>query len=151
MHSHRNVFWVTRLVQPDDGGVVGLYAKSLALPYAVAYTTCTQREDDMIRTHEACKRWACVRWKVKMQRDNDELKAERDALRAFAQAVMESWPNGDVDGGVLQELAHEHGLLHCSEQTVPCSEECACEYYCVTEEVIDCYRPTPLLTGEEPK
>lgn len=79
-----------------------------------------------------------------MGRMSENLKAERDALRAFAQAVMESWPNGDVDGGELQDAAHEHGLLHCSE-------ECACEYYCVTEEVVDCYRPTPLLTGEEPK
>lgn len=86
-----------------------------------------------------------------MGRRSENLKAERDALRAFAQAIMESWPNGRIDGIALQEIAHEHGLLYCSEQTVPCSQDCACDCYCEAGEVVDCYRTTPLLTGEEPK
>jgi hypothetical protein len=30
---------------------------------------------------------------------------------AFGRAVMENWPYGDVDGGDLQDLAEQHGLI----------------------------------------
>ena len=33
------------------------------------------------------------------------VRAERDALRAFAQDVMRCWPEGGIDGGDLQHLA----------------------------------------------
>jgi hypothetical protein len=45
------------------------------------------------------------------------LVAENNALRAFAQDIMRAWPEGDVDGGELQEAALRHGLLEPSEPT----------------------------------
>lgn len=29
----------------------------------------------------------------------------------FARSIMESWPEGDVDGGALQEIAENYGLI----------------------------------------
>jgi hypothetical protein len=43
--------------------------------------------------------------------------AEFEKLRAFAQDIMRAWPEGDVDGGELQEAALRHGLLEPSEPT----------------------------------
>ena len=71
--------------------------------------------------------------------------AERDALRKFAQAVMQSWPEGDVDGGELQDAAVAAGLLIGTEVSESCGEGCQCDDFPAT-----CYRPTPLLTGEKP-
>ena len=69
---------------------------------------------------------------------------ERDALRAFAKAVMQSWPHGDVDGGELQDAAVSAGLLAGWYVIESCGEGCGCEDFPTT-----CYRPTPLLTGEK--
>lgn len=85
----------------------------------------------------------------------DRIIAERDALRSFAQAIMEAadWPDGgDVDGFQVQELAEEHGLLVKTEQTKPCGENCSCLEY--NGEVSEkwpaiCYRKTPLLTDSQ--
>jgi hypothetical protein len=78
-----------------------------------------------------------------------EVIRERDALRAFALAVMEHWPLGDVDGGSLQDYAVKHGLLTPESRTAPCSEDgCNCaEYYSADEwaEGIICYRKSPLI------
>ena len=62
-------------------------------------------------------------------------KADRDKLRAFAQRVMEAWPDGDVDGGELQEAAVACGLLELDPLFV--------------RDGIEGYRRTPLLTGKE--
>ena len=75
----------------------------------------------------------------------DRLTAERDALRKFAKAVMQSWPHGDVDGGELQDAAVSAGLLAGWYVIESCGEGCQCEDFPAT-----CYRHTPLLTGEEP-
>lgn len=70
-------------------------------------------------------------------------------LRAFAQAIMESWPIGDVDGGHLQDMAVEHGLLVKTIQNKPCLEEgCTCAEYLAPDEFpTECYRHTNLLKG----
>jgi hypothetical protein len=76
---------------------------------------------------------------------------EIDALRAFAQAVMEAWPMGDIDGDILQEIAVKHGILKPETRHEPCGETCSCSKYVSQvdwEDGVVCYRITPLLTGE---
>jgi len=71
--------------------------------------------------------------------------SDLEKLRAFAQAVMQSWPTGDVDGGEVQDLAVKHGLLESFEATGPCCEDgCTCAEF---DFPATCYRKTPLLTG----
>ncbi len=79
-----------------------------------------------------------------------ELREEVRKLRAFAQGVMEAWPLGDVDGGTLQDLAFQHGLIVPEKRFEPCGEACTCaEYLSGTEwqEGQTCFRRTPLLKG----
>lgn len=79
-----------------------------------------------------------------------ELEAERDALRSFAQKIMESWPDGDVHGGDLQQYAEECGLLTMEVVNAPCGEFCECAAACGPDDFADgveCYRRTKLLTG----
>lgn len=77
---------------------------------------------------------------------------ERNSLRDFANAVMDSWPHGDVDGCDLERMAVDHGLLALKDPkpTEPCGDNCACSGYPTPEEWadgVDCYVRTPLLTG----
>lgn len=82
-----------------------------------------------------------------------DIEAERDKLRAFAIDVLRDWPDeGGPDGGWLQVMAIEHGLLkaHEPKPTYPCGKACNCaEYYSATEwkAGIVCYRRTALLKG----
>ncbi len=84
----------------------------------------------------------------------DATRTERDALRSFAQFVMESWPDGDIDGGELQDKAVELGLLKLEDPapTEPCGEGCSCAEYYSDEDwaksEVQCYRKTELLMGE---
>src|SRR5687768_4346231 len=87
-------------------------------------------------------------------KDRDDLRealtqAVADAWRLceLAQLVMDNWPDGDVDGGDLQEAAIRCGLLEPQTRTEPCSEGCNCmDYYASDEwsEGITCYRKTAL-------
>lgn len=82
----------------------------------------------------------------------DRLRTGDDALRAFAQQVMKSWPEGDVDGGDLQDAAEKHGLLKPERRYEPCVPVCSCIEYHGDDEWRDgvtCYRKTPLLTREQ--
>ena len=83
-------------------------------------------------------------WITVLRLQLDKIADERDALRKFAQAVMQSWPHGDVDGGELQDAAVSAGLLAGWYVIESCGEGCGCEDFPTT-----CYRPTPLLTGEK--
>lgn len=80
---------------------------------------------------------------------NDELGT--DALRAFAQEVMECWPMGGIDGGDLQDIAERHGLLRPETRYAPCYEDgCNCAEYVTTSEFeqgVTCFLKTPLLLG----
>ena len=77
--------------------------------------------------------------------------SEADALRSFAQEVMECWPMGGIDGGELQDIAAKHGLLCPETRFAPCQKEgCSCAEYASAQEFADgviCYRKTSLLTG----
>ena len=76
------------------------------------------------------------------------MQARVDGLRAFAQDVMESWPEGAPDGGDLQEFAERHGLLQPVEMPAPCGEDCGCtEFLSADDFPATCYRKTSLLTG----
>ena len=76
------------------------------------------------------------------------LRAENAPLRAFARDIMAAWPDGDVDGGALQEIAVANGLLVPETRTEPCGDECACAEYHSPEDMsegVTCYRRGPLL------
>ena len=78
--------------------------------------------------------------------------AQVDALRGFAQDVMQSWPEGDVDGADLEAFAITHGLLKPEKRTEPCGESCNCTGYYDADEWaagIDCNRYTKLLKEDE--
>jgi hypothetical protein len=100
--------------------------------------------------------WRCEAVEIAARADAEiaALMIERNALRDFANDVMESWPHGDVDGCELQDAAVNHGLLTLKDPkpTEPCCDNCACSGYPSPEEWadgIDCYVRTPLLTGKD--
>jgi hypothetical protein len=68
-------------------------------------------------------------------------------LKGFAEAVMRSWPHGDVDGGDLQDIAVKHGLLREESRTDFCGEFCGCRE-CFVDPNLDapwtCYRRVTL-------
>ena len=96
---------------------------------------------------------ACRTLATTVQVLRDELaraEIERDSLRAFAKAVMECWPMGDLDGGTLQDAAVAHGLLVPETRHEPCAEGCNCAENADAAEFesgVVCYRKTPLLKG----
>jgi|GEM_PF-6624592 len=69
-------------------------------------------------------------------------------LRAFANAILEDFPDSCPDGFGIQKLAELHGLLEPVEVTEPCHTEC-CQCAEVGDFPMDCYRKTKLLTGEQ--
>lgn len=82
----------------------------------------------------------------------DLIKNERDKLRAFAQEIMDGWPDvGMLDGFDLQELAVKHGLLAETTRHKPCVEEgCNCAEMVDEQdwqEGVQCYHSTDLLKG----
>lgn len=84
----------------------------------------------------------------------DHWQAEAEKLRAFAKAVMDVWPMGDLDGGDLQEIAVRHGMLKPETRHEPCGENCSCAEYADAQEWeggVVCYRKTPLLMGSNPQ
>ena len=82
------------------------------------------------------------------------ISSENKKLRAFAQAIMEAWPEGGIEGDDLQEIALKHGMLAPEIRHEPCGEWCQCN--CVGDygsddwqRGVECYRRTALLTGVE--
>ena len=96
---------------------------------------------------------ACRTLATTVQVLRDELalvEAERGTLRSFAQAVMECWPMGDLDGDILQDAAVAHGLLVPETRHEPCAEGCNCAENADAQEWrlgVVCYRKTLLLKG----
>ena len=79
--------------------------------------------------------------------------AERDALRKFAQKVMESWPTSGMEALDLEEAALESGLIAPVTRYEPCGDECTCaEAYheSAFKNGMDCFQKTALLTGVQP-
>ena len=81
------------------------------------------------------------------------LLSENKKLRAFAREVMESWPDGGIEGDDLQEIAVKHGMLAPETRFEPCGEWCNCNSMnCLDSDDwnggVECYRRTALLTGE---
>jgi hypothetical protein len=56
------------------------------------------------------------------------------SLVGFARDIMKCWPDGDVDGGYLQDIAERHGLLIPEARFQPCGEGCTCSEYGFSEE-----------------
>lgn len=81
--------------------------------------------------------------------ENARLRAEVEALRGFAQKVMEAWPECGLDGFELEDYAKEFGLIQSTRVEGPCGEDCACLDACA-DWPTDCYHRTPLLTGSGP-
>lgn len=54
------------------------------------------------------------------------LLSENKKLRAFAREVMESWPDGGIEGDDLPEIAVKHGMLAPEIRHEPCGEWCQC-------------------------
>lgn len=104
-------------------------------------------------THE------CQVWKdrvAELSIEVQEIKAERDALRAFAQDLTKEWPDEiGMDGFDLQDLLVKHGLIaeKCPKPTKPCAQgegACNCASYYAPDEWaggVVCYRRTALLSG----
>ena len=86
------------------------------------------------------------------------LRADNEKLRAFANALIDAveW-FGDFDGGTLQQLMVEAGLLVETRATEPCSEHCKCAEYYGTDEKgwlesdVICYRKTEVLRALQPE
>ena len=77
-------------------------------------------------------------------------RGERSKLRAFAQEIMDHWPNNGVDGDDLQDIAEKHDLIKPVTRYEQCSDVCQCSEYVSSTEFragIVCFVRTDLLTG----
>lgn len=74
-----------------------------------------------------------------------------ERLRAFAQFILESWPDFALpDEADIQDKAEELGLLEGFTVKEPCRENCWCaDYYSRDDmaEGVTCYRRTKLVMG----
>ena len=90
---------------------------------------------------------------VSKHQSNDALLSENKKLRAFANDIMEAWPDGGIEGDDLQEIACRHGMLAPEIRHEPCGEWCQCNCMnCLDRDDwkggVECYRRTALLTGD---
>ena len=90
---------------------------------------------------------------VSKHQSNDALLSENKKLRAFANDIMEAWPDGGIEGDDLQEIACRHGMLAPEIRHEPCGEWCQCNgMNCLDSDDwkggVECYRRTALLMGE---
>ena len=86
--------------------------------------------------------------------DARRISHENKKLRAFAQDIMEAWPEGGIEGDDLQEIALKHGMLAPEIRHEPCGEWCQCNGIGGYDSDgwqrgVTCYRRTDLITGEE--
>ena len=63
--------------------------------------------------------------------------AENKKLRDYAIWVLSHHPDGDIDGGELQDMSYEIGMLEKFEVTEPCEGNCNCVDYGFP---CECYR-----------
>lgn len=103
---------------------------------------------DVLALLERHGSWRAI---IEAMESHTTLQAKCDALRGFAQAVMEDWHEGDLDGGTRQDIAERFGLLRAIERFSPCGEACGCsEYFTESDWKAGqtCFRATTLLTGD---
>lgn len=66
-----------------------------------------------------------------------------DSLRAFANAMVEAaFEGGSLDGGDIQDIAVNHGVLRIEVRAESCGEACNCHDFGFP---VECYRKTELL------
>lgn len=77
--------------------------------------------------------------------ERDQLRAEVESLRQFADEVI-SWALavGWFDGGGIQEMAVQHGLLRSEGRFEACGDECSCSEFSFP---CECFSKTDLLLG----
>ena len=97
-------------------------------------------ELDCLRARE---KWYFAR-NAELEQQLEAARKDAERNKAFIAGVMESWPDGDLDGGTLQELAIEHGIikLKSPNPTAPCGENCGCAEYVSADEFVrgvECY------------
>ena len=125
-------------------------APKIIVYYKSAYVSCDIDDggcgaefDSLPGEHAAIAAW---------KKRADQAK-ELAALRAFAQEVMDCWPDGwGIDGDDLQCIATEHGMLRPEIRNEPCGDGCRCADLVLPAEWNDgvvCYRQTALLTGAD--
>ena len=83
-------------------------------------------ELDCLRARE---KWYFAR-NAELEQQLEAARKDAERNKAFIAGVMESWPDGDLDGGTLQELAIKHGIikLRTHADTVACNVtgDCRC-------------------------
>ena len=80
------------------------------------------------------------------------MQAELVQLRGFAVDVMDAWPEDGLDGGELQGLAEDHGLLTLETVYQRCGEVCRCAEHVTDAEFavgVECYRKLQVLLDAE--
>lgn len=65
-----------------------------------------------------------------------------DKFISFAKDILKSWPDGNIDGGDLQDIAVKHGLLIPKIMYAHCGESCNCADVISTDEMtqgVECF------------
>ena len=107
-------------------------------------------ERDALPACDQCHRYMCVPMELDVTPlCHDCAHIEVESLRAFVIDLfaVANWPEGgDIDGGDLQELAAQHGILKPETRTAPCAENCFCaEFYGNMASGVICYRKVEWL------
>lgn len=80
-------------------------------------------------------------------------KKENKKLKDFAKEIFESHPDGSLDGGDIQDIAVNHGLLIETTVYAPCQPEgCRCSEYYLSGDFkkgISCFRLASFLKDKE--
>lgn len=75
----------------------------------------------------------------------DRLEAEVEALRQFANEIIsDTLAGASFDGGDIQEMAIQYGLLQSEQRNEPCGDVCNCSEFGFP---VECFRKTKLLLG----
>lgn len=130
--TQRCADFVPLYLEPGNDGVA-LYSATAALTTAIEVGHKAIAERDYWKDQARILKADRYEHAVAMAQ-HEELVAERDALLKFAKSILDDWPEiGTYDGGDIQSLAVDTGLLIGKEVTKPCGEGCNCvEYYELT-------------------
>lgn len=77
------------------------------------------------------------------------LQAEVEALRQFVNEIISgTLAGGSFDGGDIQEMAVQHGLLRSEQRDEACGDVCNCSEFGFP---CECFRKTALLLPDSPE